>query len=204
MFVRFVGGEPQPVRPKPPDPMLKAKDTPEAGKIDSETSGAGGGGGGSLETIAEAEAEQAYRKAGTAHPGGRRKPAIEARQIMTSPVVTLHPDAPISEAWKLVRKHKFRHIPIVGKDGKIVGIISDRDLLKAGISDEDEKVRDVMSGNVLTAKPECNIREASRVMVEEKVSGLPIVDADHKVIGIITSTDVLKCVVNNAPLDLWI
>ena len=60
-----------------------------------------------------------------------------------------------------------------------------------------------MSREVLTATPDTPIRDLARMMVHAKVGAIPIVDEHRVVVGIVTTTDVLGCVVNEAPLDLW-
>lgn len=158
--------------------------------------------------------QEAYRHAEERREERERKPAVLARQIMISPVTMLPPDASIAEAREIMKDREFHHIPIVDVDRKPIGIISDRDILR-GKPHPDHRVtrrlpegppvtvRDLMSTRLLTATAETEIREIARVMVREKIGCLPIVDNAHNLIGILTSTDVLQCVVNNAPLELW-
>lgn len=145
----------------------------------------------------ERHARHAYEEA--ARPDAERKPAMLAEQIMTSPPVTLSADDVPQRAWDIVRQKRIMHIPVVGADGRVAGILSDRDLmLRKG-----ELVGQMMSKKVIVATRETPIREIARVMVDEGIGCVPIVDAQHGLVGMVTRTDVLKCVVNEAPLDLW-
>lgn len=145
-----------------------------------------------------------------------RRPAILASQIMASPVVTLPPEATLSDAWELIRTKRFRHIPVVSSKNKLVGIISDRDLLlEAGIAGDTvppqghavpvhTTIQGLIRRKVLTASPDTSIREIARILLEERIGSMPIVGNKGVLVGIITRSDILRTIINNAPLDLWI
>ena len=148
-------------------------------------------------------------------PTQPRQPAIQAKQIMTSPVFTLPPTTPLSEAWQVIKTNRFRHIPILSKAGKLIGMLSDRDVLHATIqmavtSTPKNKrgpatpIQDVMIKNILSATPETEIRTIARIMFEERIGSMPLVDATEEVVGILTRSDILRTVVNEAPFELWI
>ena len=125
------------------------------------------------------------------------------KERMSKPVITVRPDMPILEALNLLQQEKIRRAPVV-KDGKMVGIISDKDLLNASPSDATSlsvweinylmskvEVEDVMTRDVLTITEDTPLEEAARVMADNKVGGLPIM-RDGRVAGIITETDLFK------------
>lgn len=146
-------------------------------------------------------AQAAYRD-GAHQPGARRQPAIHLSQIMSSPVVTLPSEAPLRSAVLLLHEKNIRHLPVT--EGKLlVGIVSDRDLLQHSLSTA-SLVKEVMTRKLLTGHPDTEIREAARVMIEQHIHCLPILDDDKNLVGIVTTTDILRAVVNRAPLDLWI
>ncbi len=145
-----------------------------------------------------------------------RRPAILASQIMAFPVVTLPPEATMAEAWELIRTKRFRHVPVVSRKKGLVGIISDRDLLlEAGnicstVSQRDNAgheqmtIQGLIRRRVLTASHDTGIREIARILFEERIGSMPIVDDKGVLVGIITRSDILRTIINNAPLDLWI
>ena len=141
---------------------------------------------------------------------GKRKLAVRAEQIMSAPVVSIKPDTHLHEVRRMVRERRFRHIPVVASGGGICGIVSDRDLFALAIMDDAEEklepsvVADIMTQKVLTATPDTNIREIARVLIEERIGCMPIVDEDKQVIGMITRSDILRALIKHAPLDLWI
>lgn len=144
-----------------------------------------------------------------------RVPAILAKQIMTAPVTTVSPEATIHEAWELFQRRRFRHVPVLNRERTIVGLLSDRDVLSEVVgskqhSKEDNQnpamllIQDVMTKPVLTAHPETAIRSIARVMFEERIGAMPIVDQNGVVVGMITRSDILRTVMQQVPFELWI
>lgn len=127
------------------------------------------------------------------------------RDQMTSPVVTVQPDLPFQEALKLMREKHFRRLPVVEKNGRLIGIVSERDLLYASPSPATSlsmwevnyllskiKVNRLMSTSVITTTPDATIEDAAHLMVENKIGGLPVVDPEKRSLGIITETDIFR------------
>ncbi|MGD9099325.1 MAG: CBS domain-containing protein [Anaerolineae bacterium] len=124
---------------------------------------------------------------------------------MSSPAVTITPDTPFQDALKLMRERRFRRLPVVNKRGKLVGIVSERDLLYASPSQATSlnvwelrdllskvQVREIMTQDVITTTPDTPVENASHLMVENKIGGLPVVDEERRVVGVITETDIFK------------
>lgn len=122
---------------------------------------------------------------------------------MSRPVISVSPDAPINEVLVMFRKEHIRRAPVI-KNGKLVGIISERDLLNASPSSATSlsvwelnyliskvTVKDVMSKKVISIDTDTPIEEAARIMADKKIGGLPVTSAG-KVVGIITETDLFK------------
>jgi acetoin utilization protein AcuB len=122
---------------------------------------------------------------------------------MSRPVISVSPDAPINEVLAMFRKEHIRRAPVL-KDGKLVGIVSERDLLNASPSPVTSlsvwelnyliskvTVKRVMSKKVITVDRDTPIEEAARIMADKKIGGLPVISSD-KVVGMITETDLFK------------
>jgi acetoin utilization protein AcuB len=122
---------------------------------------------------------------------------------MSRPVISVSPDQPINDVLAMFKKEHIRRAPVV-KDGKLVGIVSQGDLLNASPSSvttlsiwemnyliSKVKVKDVMNKKVVTVSKDTPIEEAARIMADKKFGGLPVVDGD-KVVGMITETDLFK------------
>jgi acetoin utilization protein AcuB len=126
------------------------------------------------------------------------------KERMSHPVITVHPDLPIQDALKLMREERVRRFPVVDQRGRLVGIVSERDLLHAAPSDATSlsiwevnylvskiKVNKVMTKEVITITEDTPLEEAARIMADHKIGGLPVV-RDGQVVGIITETDLFK------------
>jgi len=122
---------------------------------------------------------------------------------MSQPVITLSPDLPIAEALNLMRREHIRRCPVV-KDSRLLGIVSDKDLLNASPSPVSSlsiwevhyllskiTVSEIMTKNVLTVTEDTPIEQAARIMADNKIGGLPVM-RDGAVAGIITETDLFK------------
>jgi acetoin utilization protein AcuB len=121
---------------------------------------------------------------------------------MTPDVITVSSDLPITEALEQMRKDKVHRYPVVGKKGKLVGIISHTDLLYAAPSSATSlsvwevtyllnriTVKEVMTKDVITVQVDCPIEDAARLMRENQVGGLPVMKGKD-LVGIITESDI--------------
>jgi acetoin utilization protein AcuB len=144
-----------------------------------------------------------------------KKPSLLAKDVMSSPVVTLSPDTKLLQAHDLIQQRRFRHIPITTIEGNVAGILSDRDVLRAlanpGVSPIPSSVNVVqssvhhfMSQPVLVAKPETEIRAIARVMFEEHIGAMPIVSDPGQLVGMITRSDILRMLVAHPDFDQWV
>jgi acetoin utilization protein AcuB len=122
---------------------------------------------------------------------------------MSRPVISVSPDAPIHEVLAMFKKEHIRRAPVM-KNGKLLGIVSERDLLNASPSSATTlsvwelnyliskvTVKEVMSKKVITVDKDTPIEEAARIMADQKIGGLPVTSSG-KVVGIITETDLFK------------
>ena len=127
------------------------------------------------------------------------------KEYMTSPAATISAKTGIQAGLKMMKEGKFRRLPVVDDHGKLVGIVSERDLLHASPSQATSlsiwelnyllskvQIAEIMTKNVMVARPEASLESAASVMLDNKIGGLPVVDADNKVIGIITESDIFK------------
>jgi IMP dehydrogenase len=107
--------------------------------------------------------------------------------------ITLHPDATIGEALRLMRENKIGGIPIVDASHKLVGILTNRDLRFE--SNPKQKVSTVMtSENLVTAPEGTDLKKAEQIFKKTKIEKLPVIDKKGKLIGLITFGDILKLV----------
>lgn len=126
------------------------------------------------------------------------------RERMTQNPITVTPDLPVPEALRLMRDKKVRRFPVVDTHGKLVGIVSDKDLLQAGPSSATTlaiweitellgklKVAEVMSRDLITVQDDTPLEEAARIMADGRIGGLLVLSGE-KLVGIVTETDLFK------------
>jgi acetoin utilization protein AcuB len=127
---------------------------------------------------------------------------------MSKNVVTIDVGESMQHAVNLMKEHKVRMLPVVGK-GKLVGMLSDTDLKRASASDATSldvhelmyliskiKVKDIMTRDPLTVPPDFTVEETAEMLMKHKISGLPVVDVDSNIVGIITRDDLFKVLIS--------
>lgn len=125
------------------------------------------------------------------------------REIMSTNLTTLDQEARLLDAALLMRSSGFRHLPIV-HGGRLVGLVSDRDIQRATpsllgkVSQEEYNrifettpITRIMRRDVLTVAPTTPIRDAVRLLYENKLGCLPVVEGENRLVGIVTVTDLL-------------
>jgi CBS domain-containing protein len=115
--------------------------------------------------------------------------------VMTRKVITLRPDQTFADTVNLMAKYSFRHFLVVESTARLVGVISDRDILRAVARTRDwntSYVRQFMSRDVVAVKPDTKLSLATGMMLSKRINCLPVVDDNGIVCGIVTSTDLLK------------
>lgn len=139
-----------------------------------------------------------------------RGPLYHATQVMNAPVVTLAAGDAVARAWRVLRDRRIRQAPVVDGGSRLVGIVSERDLLTAIDLEGDlvietlqRQVADVMTTPVVAAAPATDIRHIAAVMLEQGVDGVPIADEAGRLIGFVSRSDILRAVVTDPPLSLW-
>jgi acetoin utilization protein AcuB len=123
---------------------------------------------------------------------------------MTPNPITVTPDLSISEAMEWMKREQVRRFPVLNKAGKLIGIVTDDDLVHATPSSATSlsmwevsyllskvTVEEVMTKDVVTIEEDCPLEEAARIMADKKIGGMPVM-RDGKVVGIITESDLFK------------
>ncbi|KTG16405.1 MULTISPECIES: CBS domain-containing protein [unclassified Guyparkeria] len=137
-------------------------------------------------------------------------PVSLAEQIMSKPPLTIGINDTVGRARDLMSDRRIGLLPVLGDDGRIEAIITRGDITRQRIRYSDlakMPVGAIARFDVLTAGPQTNIRELARVLIEQDIRGMPIVDqgADPpRVIGVVTRSDILRALINYAPLELWL
>jgi CBS domain-containing protein len=164
-----------------------------------------------LITVAEVEVVQ------SGVPFKEGLPDVKVGEVMRREVATVHPDSPITQVVELLLDKDFSAVPVVDNDGKVVGMVSDNDLLTRGgmnvtislkkatdldyvrelhesLENANRKVSEVMTREVVTTAPDTILGRAAKLMVEKHLKRLPVVDSDGKLVGILGRLDVLSTI----------
>ena len=126
---------------------------------------------------------------------------------MTPNPMTITPDTSFPDALRIIRENRFRHLPIVNEKGKLIGVVSERDLLHAAPSSATSlsvfemnyllanlQIREIMSSPPITVPEDAPLEEAARVMIENNIGFLPVM-WDDELRGVITETDIFRAFV---------
>ncbi len=132
---------------------------------------------------------------------------------MRKDVVTVDIDDSMQHATNLITEHQMPMLPVL-KDGRLVGIITDRDLKRASASDATSldvheliyllsriRIGDIMSKNPITVPPDYTLEEAAAVLLRNKISGAPVVDTQGRIIGSITQLDLFRALISLTGLE---
>jgi CBS domain-containing protein len=143
--------------------------------------------------------------------GTERGPVRHAYQVMTRNVLTLRPGDTVAAAWRALTSRHVRQAPVLSSSMDIVGLVSERDLLTvidlqgdALTGWLDRTVSEVMISPVVCADPVTDIRRIAHVLLKTGLSALPIAGEARELLGIVSRGDILRAVVSDPPLSLWI
>lgn len=175
------------------------------------------------ETIEDACVRQTHQKNVTvwaeSEDGDRSRLGIFVKQtvegIMARNLITMSPNQTLGEAVHTLQEHKLRHVPIVNEEGHLVGILSDRDVLRhlpyqrhglhtpSGKFREDlfrvegnrsvlnQRIEGIMTTKVVTIRPNCPVIEAAMILMKKKIGILPVLDSQDQMVGILSVLDLL-------------
>ena len=131
-----------------------------------------------------------------------------ANRMAKNPI-TVTPETKVDAARELMKKHHFRRLPVVDEDGRLVGFLSDRDIMRVSPSPATTlsryeitsllakmRIEDIMQKNVVSVNEDATIEEAALIMYNHKIGGLPVISSVGVVVGVITETDIFKTFVD--------
>lgn len=134
---------------------------------------------------------------------------LTVRDLMTPRVFSVGPEDTLADVWEIMESQHIRHVPVVDDDERVVGLISNRDLVRTALHDDVElpvterqdllgslRVKMAMVRDVETVGPDTTLEDAGEMMLENKFSCLPVTEGSgQKLIGIITEADFVRYVV---------
>jgi CBS-domain-containing membrane protein len=151
------------------------------------------------------------------HAEERTLQTIPVKDIMTTKVISIDPEAGIHDISKCLADNKISGLPVVDRECRLIGMVSEADILEMTGIGRDHKIRDLikhlmgepfhpnrfdaivkdfMSTPAITIHPDADIRRAAKIMNERRVKRLPVIDNQGKLIGIISRGDIVRAVGN--------
>lgn len=137
------------------------------------------------------------------------------REWMTSPVISINQEDTLSHAHQLMKEKNIRRLPVMDKHDRLVGIITIGDVREASPSDATTlsiwelnylwaqlTVKKVMTRDVETVHEDTSIVDVAELMLDKKISGLPVVGKDNRVIGMITESDIFRMIVKSREINM--
>ncbi len=128
----------------------------------------------------------------------------EVRDLMTPKVFTLKPGDSLEALYELMNEKHVRHVPIVDREGDLVGLVTHRDLSRTVLGPQEglplsvqedllrrRRVREIMATEVDTIEPDEPLEEAAEMLLENKIGCLPVVEGEH-LVGILTEADFVR------------
>ncbi len=125
------------------------------------------------------------------------KVRMKVSEVMNRNIITMRPDGTVYEAAKLMKENNIGSVVIM-EEGELKGIVTERDLITRYIAAEDGrrpeyvKVSEIMTKDPITIRDNIDIDEAARIMIEKNIRRLIVINYDGRVVGIISSRDILK------------
>ena len=126
------------------------------------------------------------------------------KDIMTADCIVVNEFSYLDQVFNLIKEKGINHLPVVDDNKKLVGMISDRDLINVADNREDVPVfprltvSDIMTKKLETVKPEDTAIDAAKIINDHEFHSLPVVDESNTLVGILTIRDVLKAFVNKS------
>jgi acetoin utilization protein AcuB len=140
-----------------------------------------------------------------------RDALCHAYQIMTREVFTLTADLPAASAWRALLGRGVRQAPVLADGRDVIGLVSERDLLttfnlerKQSRSPIAHHVGDVMVSPVICVDPDTDIRRVAQAMLKFDLPSVPVVNESRQLLGLVSRGDILRAVIAEPPLSLWV
>ena len=117
---------------------------------------------------------------------------MKVREVMTGPVIRIHPEETVSVAARTLANHNIGILPVCGSDGRICGLVTDRDLvircLAAGMEPSSTQVRQVMTGQVTSVDGDMDVSVAAHLMGRQQIRRLPVLE-NGRLCGMVSLAD---------------
>lgn len=121
-----------------------------------------------------------------------KRSEVRVSDLMSTALVTITASEPLTGAHAEMQVGVIRHLPVTDDRGRLVGMLSDRDVLRALATKKAHKVAEIMSRDLVTTRPDAMAHEAASLMLDNGISSVLVVDDDGALVGVVTMTDYVE------------
>ncbi|MBF5058686.1 HPP family protein [Candidatus Neptunochlamydia vexilliferae] len=125
----------------------------------------------------------------------KKKSVVTIAEIMSKKLVELEEGLSLKEAWERIKGHKIKHFPLVNSEGKLLGMLTEGEILRELQEGGKKTLKELVSEHTLCADPETEVSEAIQVFTDHSIEAVPVVDAKEKVVGILTQNELLQTMI---------
>ncbi len=117
---------------------------------------------------------------------------LRVSDLMSTAVITADASETVKEAHADMQVGVIRHLPVLDERRRLVGMLSDRDVLRVVGTKRSGRVAEIMTREVVTIRPDAMAHEAARLMIDLKIGSVPVIEEDGTLVGVVTQTDYLE------------
>lgn len=157
------------------------------------------------------KAQQAYQSTRQVNRRQSDQPELTIDRIMTTPVISIRQNAKLSTAWQLMQTHRIQHLAVVGQVGQLLGVLTEGDLLRRnspapypGPVIPRETIAGGYSSQLIVATPDTLVQQVALILLDRRLSCMPIVRTDGVLAGIVTRSDLLPLIINDKRLSRYV
>ena len=146
--------------------------------------------------------QAAYEQTQTAGKPKASRPTLRAQQIMTFPVQTILVTASLRQAWLQLEEYRIAHLVIIDENEKPLGLISRPEIQEHG-TDSTVTLAAVYEKQMVAATPDTELSQIASTFVNYPIAALPVIDDRDELVGIISRTDLVRLLINDAQVESW-
>ena len=117
---------------------------------------------------------------------------LKVADLMSTALITVHEGEPVTGAHAEMQVGVVRHLPVVDDRGRLIGVVSDRDVLRSLAKRKPQRVGEIMTRDVVTTRPDTPAHVAAALMLDHTISSILVVDESEALVGVLTQTDYLE------------
>ena len=125
----------------------------------------------------------------------KRRSVIVAKEIMDRRIIALNENLTLDEAWERIQKHKIEYFPVINAEGKLVGLLSEKEILRKIQEKQGNKnLKEFIGKHTLCADAKTGLNDLIEAFFKEKIEAIPILDKEYNLVGMLSQSDLLSTI----------